>query len=313
MDEARLWLEEENVPFSLVSVYVEDVVDEHDAHQVRFDLDQERVALIREAYSQGKTLPPLVVRLTRHGNYRIVDGWHRFRAMTALDANEFKAYAIEVDDETYRRLQAEANLTHGLPTTMAERCASAEYLINLGVYKSAQEAGKELGINHHTLMKYIRAQRVNARAMELGIIFPASIAIDARDRLGTLDDEGFFVVAPLVAEYHLSTKQTAELCELGQNLTGEALEHACTALLIEWNDARQLGKHRGRGRQGKLKTTRTNQTLLTYVGGIRKTSEVEMKRQSATWSDERRARFIEDIGLVRAQLSLWEPFLKGEA
>ncbi|MEU9254967.1 ParB N-terminal domain-containing protein [Streptomyces sp. NPDC048270] len=89
--------------------------------------DSPRVVRVDESHAQGlahsgRTLPPLLVH---RGSMRIIDGTHRLRAAVLRGQDTVPVTYFDGSAEDAFVLSVEANISHGLPLTHAERTAAA--------------------------------------------------------------------------------------------------------------------------------------------------------------------------------------------
>jgi ParB-like chromosome segregation protein Spo0J len=73
-------------------------------------------------------LPPIVVQ---RSTMRVIDGMHRLRAAVIRGQTEISVRFYDGDDEGAFILAVEANVTHGLPLSRADRIAAAARILNM--------------------------------------------------------------------------------------------------------------------------------------------------------------------------------------
>ena len=71
-------------------------------------------------------LPPIVVH---RPTMRVIDGFHRVAAAAQLGLDEIDAYVIDGSVESMFVLAVRANVTHGLPLSLADRRAAADRIL----------------------------------------------------------------------------------------------------------------------------------------------------------------------------------------
>lgn len=127
--------------------------------------DPETVKEYREAMKQDAQFPPLVVVRVdpkdEQKGFILIDGWHRFRAMQALERETTDVTVIsEEDPNRFQWLAAQGNRTHGLKLTRKDKRNVFRAYVKAGEHrtgkigrakiKSARQMSKELqGIVSH--------------------------------------------------------------------------------------------------------------------------------------------------------------------
>lgn len=116
------------------------------------------LAYVRELCASDPALwPPLLVTGPRNGKYVLVDGFHRLEAARQLGIGTLPCI-VKPDatfDDAWR-----ANLSHGLPLTLADRRAYALRLHAAEPDLSLREIGRRAGLSHNTVAALVRATDV---------------------------------------------------------------------------------------------------------------------------------------------------------
>jgi hypothetical protein len=119
-----------------------------EAYQPRDSLSESHVRLLLA--SDPATWPPLLVAPSGDGRFRVIDGFHRLEAATRLG---LAALPCVVDPSAGYPEGFAANLTHGLPLSLAERKAFARWLADAEPGLSYRELGRRSGLNHQTVKR----------------------------------------------------------------------------------------------------------------------------------------------------------------
>jgi len=132
--------------------------------QVRFKLHEDKVAEYAELMKEGIVFPPLVV-FHDGVDYWLADGFHRFFAYkkngnTAIDCDVRQGTL-----EDAKRFARTANNKHGIPLSVEEWKAIANYYFTSKEYQdwSTRQIAKELGKSNSTISRW-RAELTEAPA-----------------------------------------------------------------------------------------------------------------------------------------------------
>ena len=124
-------------------------------YQPREALKEAHVKLLMA--SDPAAWPPLLITPGEDGRYLIIDGFHRYEAATRLGLD---ALPCRIDPEAGYPEGFAANLTHGLPLTLAERKAFACWLHDDDPTLSYRELGRRSGLNHATVKRALETDEV---------------------------------------------------------------------------------------------------------------------------------------------------------
>ncbi|MFD6620078.1 ParB/RepB/Spo0J family partition protein, partial [Streptomyces albidoflavus] len=133
--------------------------------------DPEHVQLLAEA---GDSLPPITVH---RPTLRVVDGVHRVRAALLNGRTEIRARFLDCDPADVFVLSVEANVTHGLPLSRADRAAAAARIVETHPQWSDRAVAVATGISDKTVSR-IRAHTAGEDGPQTG----ARIGRDGRMR-----------------------------------------------------------------------------------------------------------------------------------
>jgi hypothetical protein len=104
----------------------------------------------------GDTLPPIVVQ---RSSMRVVDGMHRLRAAQLRGQHQVDVHFFDGGDDDAYLHAITANITHGLPLSMADRKHAATHLLrryphwsDRAVAKAAGLSGKTVGVLRRELI-----------------------------------------------------------------------------------------------------------------------------------------------------------------
>jgi len=92
----------------------------------------------------------LLVTPDEHGQFNLIDGFHRLEAARRLG---LPVLPCRVDPEADYFSGVAANITHGLPLTMADRKVAARWLAKLTPSLSYREIGRRCGLHHETVKR----------------------------------------------------------------------------------------------------------------------------------------------------------------
>jgi ParB-like chromosome segregation protein Spo0J len=93
-------------------------------------------------------LPPILVH---RPTLRVIDGGHRIRAALLNGQHAIQAQLIECDDETAFVLAVRANITHGLPLSLADRKAAAATITRSHPHWSDRTVSRATGLSDKTV------------------------------------------------------------------------------------------------------------------------------------------------------------------
>jgi ParB-like chromosome segregation protein Spo0J len=115
----------------------------------------ESVEHIRALAEAEGRLPPIVVQ---RSTMRVIDGMHRLRAAQLCERDEIEVRFFDGDDLEAFILAVKANVTHGLPLSLADRKAAAARIIAANPQLSDRLIASEAGI----AAKTVHAMRARA-------------------------------------------------------------------------------------------------------------------------------------------------------
>ena len=122
------------------------IVELRDADSPRSDgLDSDHVRVLAESPAR---LPPILVH---HPTMRVVDGMHRLAAARANGLAEIEARFVYGEEGSMFCLGVKANVTHGLPLSLADRRAAAARIIGLRPELSDRSIARMAGLTHTTV------------------------------------------------------------------------------------------------------------------------------------------------------------------
>lgn len=121
--------------------------------------NDEHARVLREAPGP---LPPIVVH---RATMRVIDGAHRVHAARLRGAREILARMFDGDERDAFVLAVRANVTHGLPLTLADRTGAAARIVRSHPHWSDRAIAAETGLSEHTVAGVRR--RSTARASQL--------------------------------------------------------------------------------------------------------------------------------------------------
>jgi ParB-like chromosome segregation protein Spo0J len=149
------------------------------AHYIRIDgINDEHVRLLMNC---PDTLPPLLIQKS---TLRVIDGMHRLRAAQAAGRTEIQAQLLDVDDREAFLHGVGANISHGLPLTLADRRAAARKVLELHPEWSDRAIGKASGLSGKTVGALRASDGVGtAPAQRIGMdgrVRPVNAAVSRR-------------------------------------------------------------------------------------------------------------------------------------
>ncbi|MEU0666477.1 ParB/RepB/Spo0J family partition protein [Streptomyces lavendulocolor] len=107
-------------------------------------------------------LPPIVVH---RATMRVIDGAHRVHAARLRGEREVLARMFDGDERDAFVLAVRANITHGLPLTLADRISAAARIVGSHPHWSDRAIAAETGLSEHTVAGVRR--RSTARPSQL--------------------------------------------------------------------------------------------------------------------------------------------------
>jgi ParB-like chromosome segregation protein Spo0J len=81
---------------------------------------------VQRLVEADRPLPPILVH---RATMQVIDGFHRIAAAEQMGAAEIDAYLLDVPAESMFIVAVRANVTHGLPLSLADRRAAAERIL----------------------------------------------------------------------------------------------------------------------------------------------------------------------------------------
>ncbi|HEY7142695.1 MAG TPA: hypothetical protein VH637_00480 [Streptosporangiaceae bacterium] len=110
-------------------------------------VDQAHVQVLAEVSSP---LPPILVQ---HGSLRVVDGMHRLCAARMRGEQTIEAEFFHGCDKDAFLVAVEANISHGLPLSMADRLAAASRIVMSHPERSDRAIAELTGLAHKTVAR----------------------------------------------------------------------------------------------------------------------------------------------------------------
>lgn len=108
-------------------------------------MDEEHVRRLAEMES---TFPPILVH---RATMRVIDGMHRLRAATLTGKEQIAVEFFEGSDDDGFLRAVQANVTHGLPLTLADRRSAALRILVTHPHLSDRAIGACTGLAHKTV------------------------------------------------------------------------------------------------------------------------------------------------------------------
>jgi hypothetical protein len=150
--------------------------------------DSPRLAGENRQYSRilaeldAAALPPIVVH---RATMRVVDGLHRLRAATLRGEDEIQARFCDGDDDEVFVLAVQANVSHGLPLSLADRTAAAARIIRSHPQRSDRMIAAATGLAGTTVGTIRRCStdqfaQLNTRVGRDGRVRPVNSAAGRR-------------------------------------------------------------------------------------------------------------------------------------
>jgi ParB-like chromosome segregation protein Spo0J len=171
-DPVEAWLDSFRVTYSRETVPTSAIdVESSLKNQARVGapLVDDQVAMYAAAMEKGDIFPPLILyKAGESKKYIAIDGNHRLAAGRSTNKTEFDAYVVDSPSDTQITLLTfEANVRHGLPTSIEERTQQALTLVEYGATQTAAAERLAIPINRvNDAYKQVRADR---RAATLGV------------------------------------------------------------------------------------------------------------------------------------------------
>jgi ParB-like chromosome segregation protein Spo0J len=131
---------------------------------------------VRALAESDVTLPPIIVQ---RSTMRVVDGLHRLRASALRGDEEIDVRLFDGGDDEAFVLAVQANVTHGLPLSLAERKAAAARIAESHPQWSDRAIGTATGLSHKTVGAIRRratggVYQLHARVRRDGRVRPVS-------------------------------------------------------------------------------------------------------------------------------------------
>ncbi|HYQ70285.1 ParB/RepB/Spo0J family partition protein [Actinophytocola sp.] len=111
-------------------------------------LDGEDGAHVRLLAQSAEDLPPILVH---RGTNRVIDGMHRLEAAALRGDETIRVQYFDGDDADAFVQAVRANVTHGLPLTMADRRAAAERIVGTYPQWSDRAIARTTGLSAKTV------------------------------------------------------------------------------------------------------------------------------------------------------------------
>jgi ParB-like chromosome segregation protein Spo0J len=169
-------LTDHNLAFELVVVNLADIdlsalaEDVETGRQMRDEIIHLDVAQrYADDMRHGAEFPAGV--LSRHeGKYRVADFHHRLWGANQAGFTQVTAYVVpDMEDFDLIELGNLLNRNHGVPLTENERVRQALWGLDLGRFKSVEQAARVLGLKPTMLSRRKRVRDTKRRARELGV------------------------------------------------------------------------------------------------------------------------------------------------
>src|SRR5947207_233724 len=103
---------------------------------------------VRTLAEVEEPLPPICVH---HASMRIIDGMHRVGAARLNGREDIEVVFFDGSDEEAFRLAVKANISHGLPLSLAERQAAAGRILRSHPLQSDRSIGATTGLAAKTV------------------------------------------------------------------------------------------------------------------------------------------------------------------
>ncbi|MCP2329563.1 ParB-like chromosome segregation protein Spo0J [Hamadaea flava] len=125
-------------------------------------VDESHARLLAESID---ALPPIVVQAR---TYRIIDGMHRLRAVVLAGQFEIAAVLSDEDDDQAYLSAVAANISHGLPLSLADRRAAAARVVARYPEWSDRRVAKAVGLSGKTVGALRRTAAGTEAAVRIG-------------------------------------------------------------------------------------------------------------------------------------------------
>jgi ParB-like chromosome segregation protein Spo0J len=149
--------------------------------------DRDHIRLLADA---GNQLPPIIVH---RPTMRVIDGVHRVRAALLNDLTEIPGRLLDCDESTAFVLAVQANVTHGLPLSRADRAAAAARIVREHPEWSDRVVAEVSGLSDKTVSK-IRDRstadvpRTNARLGRDGRLRPLDSGLRRQEAAAMINE-----------------------------------------------------------------------------------------------------------------------------
>lgn len=216
------WLDGIGVQYERINLAVSAIdFDKSLRNQARFGqpLSDDHVSTFMEAKRQGAGFPPIVA--FQNGSPKVVlgDGNHRAEAFRRLGVPSIDAYVVKDPTEAQKvRILYEANLGHGLPSSITDRLHHARHLIEKFGLSQAQ-AAERMNIPANRLSQFMRRMEARERLQSLRV--KAAESEKVYECLYRLRNEAAFRAAAQ-ASFHVSTEQMEKLTTEANRASSEA-------------------------------------------------------------------------------------------
>jgi ParB-like chromosome segregation protein Spo0J len=162
-------------------------------------LDGESLDHIAVLAENGVHLPPIVVH---RQTMRVIDGMHRLRAAQLRGDQSVEVEFFDGDPDEAFIAAVRANITHGLPLTLADRKAAAQRILGCQPHRSDRWVGQVTGLAAGTVAA------IRRRAGTAEVQGPSRLGRDGRVRPRDAAD------GRLRAQHEISARPDASLREI---------------------------------------------------------------------------------------------------
>lgn len=223
-------------------------------------LDDETVDRYAVAMADGAVFPAVIARRTSpRAKLVLLGGNHRRAAAEQAGRAAHAAYIVECSDEAATICGYRDNLTHGKPTTAAERALQAVHLVNTGWTQGA--AAKALGLAQPQVSNALGAANGALRARELGVAQYDALVQGSKIRLASITNDAVFVAAVRCAA--ATNMPTGAVNDFVKKLNGAKSEKAALELVDVTLDERMQSTAGGRTKPKDTEFKRAGRTLFT--------------------------------------------------
>jgi ParB-like nuclease domain/Protein of unknown function (DUF1013) len=149
--------------------------------------DRDHIRLLADA---GNQLPPIIVH---QPTMRVIDGVHRVRAALLNDLTDIPGRLLDCDESTAFVLAVQANVTHGLPLSRADRAAATARIVREHPEWSDRAVAEVTGLSDKTVSR-IRERstadmpRTNARLGRDGRLRPLDSGIRRQEAAAMINE-----------------------------------------------------------------------------------------------------------------------------